>query len=94
MSVFLKHMEVHYLYYDTNCCSNAEWKRLLRDATKSTLEHLALLCSTRVEGGCALLHVSPCAHANMLVICTATSGADRVAHPRLFSGQVYLPLNT
>ena len=51
MSVFLKHMEVHYLYYDTNYCSKAEWKRLLRDATNSTLERFALPCSTGVEGG-------------------------------------------
>jgi len=61
MSVFLKHMEVHYLYYDTNYCSKAEWKRLLRDVVISTLEHLALPCSTRAEGGehaCVLL----CAH--------------------------------
>lgn len=78
MSVFLKHMEVHYLYYDTNYCSKAEWKRLLRAATSSTLERFAFLCSTRVEGG--VHKCVPCTHANVLAICTTASGADHVVH--------------
>lgn len=51
MSVFFKCTEVRYLYYDINYCSETEWKRLLRAATNSTLEHFAFPCSTRVGGG-------------------------------------------
>lgn len=81
MSIFLKHMDVYYQYYDTNYCAKAEWKRLLKDGTNSTLERFAVPCSTRVEGGVHMC-ASAGARANMLDVCIATSGADHIVHSR------------